>query len=182
MKILLSCILATMLVACSSSYTPSEKMLELKKSMSTDQAIAILQQHIWGNKNAPGICGARGFWFDENADMDIQQDKIALLSHRRGKVLRKQQKSIGEVVVFEKQYYRYDFEFERIEQINIYNDYRLLPTFPDCNRKTPDKKYSIIDLYGDELNNLKFTVAKQDFDETMAALSLVFPGVPVMVK
>ena len=47
MKILLLCILGCSLMACSSSYTPSEKMLAYKKDMSTEQAQQILQQVIW---------------------------------------------------------------------------------------------------------------------------------------
>jgi hypothetical protein len=182
MKILLPSLIALTLLACSSGYTPSERMLELKKNMTTEQAIAILQKKIWGDKKSPGICGARGFWYDENADFIVQADGISLLSHKRGKLLRKHQRTVGEVMVFEKQYYRYDFYFDRIQQINIYDDHRLLPAFPYCNRKTPDKKYRILDLYGDDLNSLKFTVAEEDFDKTMAALSLVFANVPVQLK
>ncbi len=173
---------ALALPACSSDYAPSERMRALKKNMNTDQAVAVLQEKIWGDKDAPGICGARGFWYDENADFKVQADGISLLSHKRGRVLRKEPRAIGEAVVFEKEYYRYDFDFARIKQINIYNDYRLLPAFPYCNRKTPDRKYRIVDLYNDDLNNLKFTVPEEDFDQTMAALSRVFAKVPVRVE
>jgi len=182
MKILLLCIASCWLLACSSSYSPSEKMLAFKKDMSTEQAQQILQQVIWGDKLAHGICGSRGFWFDDNADMNVQPDRITMLAHKRGKLLRKLQKKIGEVVVFEKQYYEYAFPFDRVERVNVYNDPRLLPVFPDCNKKDFKKDYRIVDLYIDEFNNLKFIVPTENFDKTMAAVSLLMPDKPMYIQ
>ncbi len=182
MKTRLMFIITLLLYACSSSYSPSEKMLAYKKNMTTEQAVIILQQEIWDVEDTQGICGARGFWYDENAKMQVHEDKISMVAHERGRLLRKHQKKIGEVVVFEKKYYKYDFEFTKITGIDIYNDPRLLPVFPECNLKDFDEKYLIIDLFSDKLNNLKFIVLQNDFDKTMAALTILLIDKPVRIK
>ena len=178
MKILLLSIATLLLCACSSSYTPSEKMLAYKKNMNTEQAIDILQQEIWGTKDSQGICGSRGFWYDSNAKMQVHKDHISMLSHKRGKVLRTHQKKIGEVVVFEKQYYEYEFAFDKITGINIYDDLRILPVFPDCKLKDFDEKYLVIDLFADDLNNLKFIVLEKDFDQAIRLYEAYLEGLP----
>lgn len=182
MRIILLCIFSVALYACSSSYSPSEKMLAYKKDMNTEQARQVLQQVIWGDKVSRGICGSRGFWYDDNAAMEVHADRIVMLAHRRGELLRQHQKKIGEVNVFEKQYYEYAFRFDQLSRINVYDDPRLLPVFPDCNKKDFNKEYRIVDLYIDELNNLKFIVPQKEFDRSMAALSLLLPDVPIYLK
>lgn len=181
MKILSPLLVALLLFACSSDYAPSEKMRAYRNAMTHEQAKNVLQQAIWG-ADSPGICGSRGFWYDNNSDMQVQDGGIDMLAHKRGKVLRKHEKKIGEVVVFEKQYYGYTFEFDKVDSIVVYDDPVLLPVFPDCNKKDVDANYYIIDLYIDDLNNLKFTVPEQDFDKTMAALSLLLPDKPMQVQ
>ena len=174
--------LAMVLVGCSSDYQPGQKMLALKQQMNKEQARSVLQQRLWNAEVPQGVCGSRGFWYDSNANMEVHNDRIAMLAHRRGELLRKHEKKIGEVMVFEKQYYRYDFLFDRITSVNIYDDARLLPVFPDCNKKDINGDYFIIDLYADELNNLKFIVLPQTFDETMAALGILLSDTPVFIR
>ncbi|MCK4708154.1 MAG: hypothetical protein KAU21_06005, partial [Gammaproteobacteria bacterium] len=84
--------------------------------------------------------------------------------------------------VFEKQYYKYDFEFNKISNINVYDNPALLPTFPVCNKKELKEKYLIIDLYADELNNFKFIILDENFSKTMAALAILLPEKPVQIK
>ncbi|MCW9014782.1 MAG: hypothetical protein OQL06_13475 [Gammaproteobacteria bacterium] len=181
MKIIFAFIVSLSLYACSSDYVPSEKMLTLKQDMTEQQAQKYLQQRIWDSKDLKGICGSRGFWYDQNSDMTVYKDGISLLAHRRGKVLEKHPQQMGEVVVFEREYYQYDFLFEQVTSIDVYDDHLRLPTFPECNKKTADK-YFIVDLYGDELNNLKFVVFEEDFDKTMAAVSIVLSSKPIVLK
>ena len=173
--------LIALLYACSSEYQPSAQVQALKKQMSGEQAQKYLQQRIWEAKGSQGICGSRGFWYDQNADMTVYKDGISMLAHRRGKVIGKHEKKIGEVVVFERAYYQYDFLFEKITSINVYDDHLLLPTFPECNKKIVEK-YLIIDLYADDLSNLKFVVLTEDLDKTMAAISIVMPDKPIRLK
>ena len=144
--------------SCSSSYTPSEKMLAYKKDMTIDQAKEILQKAVWGNETMSGICGSRGFWYDENADMHIEKSKITMLAHKRGKELKEKSQKFDDLVVFEKQYYQYEFEFSNINNIIIYDDPYLLPVFPVCNKKDIKTAYFIIDLFKDKLSNFKFIV------------------------
>jgi len=171
-----------LLTGCSSSYSPSEKMLAYKKNMSSDQAVEVLQKAIWDNSEPEGICGTRGFWHDDASNMKVQADKISMLSHKRGKQLKKVDKGFSGVVVFEKQYYKYNFEFNKISSIDIYDDPRVLPYFPVCNIKDLKDKYFIIDLYSDEKSSLKFIVLDKNFDQTMAALSTLLSDKPVILK
>ena len=180
--ILLLSITLSLFVACSSSYSPDEKMLAFKNSMSSEEAVAFLQERIWEDKSTGGICGSRGFWYDEESAMKITADKVSLLAHRRGRQLKKQSQSFGSVAVFEKQYYYYDFIFSNINKIIIYDDPRLLSVFPTCNLKNTNKKYFIIDLFTDKSLNLKFIVQENDFSQTMAALSILIPEKPVIIK
>jgi hypothetical protein len=180
--ILLLSLTVSLFVACSSSYSPDEKMLAFKKNMSSATAVEFLQERIWEDKNTAGICGSRGFWYDEESAMKVTADKVSLLAHRRGRQLKKQSQSFGSVVVFEKQYYYYDFIFSNINKIIIYDDPRLLAVFPSCNLKDINKKYFIIDLFTDKLLNLKFIVQANDFSQTMAALSILIPEKPVIIK
>jgi hypothetical protein len=170
------------LQACTSEYSPDEKVREIRKNMTPEKAVAVLQKAIWEVDEPQGICGARGFWYDSNADLKVDNDGIAMLAHERGRLLRKHDKKIGEVMVFEKQFYRYRFEFDRLTEINIYDDPRLLPVFPECNKQPLDQPYFIIDLYADELNNLKFIVMPDDFDNTLAALSFLLPQLPIHLR
>ena len=171
-----------LLVGCSSSYTPSEKMLAYKKSMTVEQAILSLQKVIWDVNGFNGICGSRGFWYDENSNMIVYENKISMLAHKRGKQLNKVHQGFDDIVVFEKQYYKYDFELEKVTGIHIYNDPLLLPVFPNCNKNNPEEKYFIIDLFSDKLYNLKFVVVEKDFDEVMASLVILLPDMPVLMK
>jgi hypothetical protein len=182
MKKLLLFIVALSLYACSSSYSPSEKMLAYKKNMTVEDAASVIQNNIWEIKGSHDICGSRGFWYDSSSDMTVYNDKISLLAHKRGRQLKKHSQAFSDVVVFEKQYYKYDFVFNKVITIDIYSDPLLLPVFPGCNKKDLSEKYLIIDLFIDKLNNLKFTVLESDFDKTMAALALLVPDVTVVLK
>jgi len=183
MKQLIPITLLLMLISCSSPYAPSDKMLALKKNMSVDQAIAVLQAGIWGEGESKGICGARGFWYDKDAKMTVFKDKISMLAHERGRQL-KNTKYAGadEIVVFEKQYYKYDFNLNNIIQINIYDDPMMLSVFPECNKSNSNEQYLIIDLFTDKKNNMKFIVYTEQFDNTMAALSILLPNKEIHLK
>ena len=182
MKTLISGILIILLSACSSSYTPTDKMLGFKKNMSDDQAVQVLQSAIWGVSEPRGICGARGFWYDKESNMKVNNDKISMLSYKRGKELKKISKGFNDVVVFEKQYYEYDFEFATVKQINVYDDPLRLPVFPECNKPDFKGKYLIIDLFSDKKTNLKFLVLVEDLDIMMAAVSILFPDKSIIIK
>jgi len=174
--------MALFLLACSADYSPDEKVRDYQKSMSVEQAVTILQQSIRGKNSPAGICGSRGFWFDNNSDIRVHRDKITLLSFRRGRQLEKKEHSFDDIVVFEKQYYEYTFDLSRLESINIYDDPLLLPVFPDCSRNDIGDKYYIIDLFIDKSSNLKFIVQSRDFDKTMAAILVLLPEVPVKLR
>ena len=182
MKIILLLIMVLQLIACSSDYSPNEKMLAYKKQMTLDQAKEVLQKRIWADKKSPGICGSRGFWYDKNSDMLVHSDRIYMLAHERGRQLKKQVQNFDDIVVFEKQYYEYDFEFSSITNIFIYDDPLLLPYFPGCNKKGLNKEYVIIDLFKEKLSNLKFITKTDDFDKTMAALAILMPEKKVVIK
>lgn len=182
MKLLISGLFIILLAACSSTYTPTDKMLSLKKNMSVDQAVQVLQSAIWGASDPKGICGARGFWYDKESNMKVQLDRISMLSHKRGKELKKISKGFNDIVVFEKQYYEYDFDLTTVKQINIYDDPLILPVFPECNKPDSNEKYLIIDLFSDKKNNLKFIVYIEDFDKIMAAISIVLSSNDIVVK
>lgn len=168
--------------SCSSEYVPSERMLEYKRSMTTQDAIEVIQASVWNDAEMKGICGSRGFWYDKESNIKVNEDTISLLAHKRGKQLNKVSKGFDDVVVFEKQYYNYTFDFKALAEINIYDDPLLLPVFPECNRKNASSKYYVIDLYIDDLRNLKFISYQNDFDMLMAALSVLAPDVPVLIK
>ncbi|RDH84956.1 MAG: hypothetical protein DIZ80_05695 [endosymbiont of Galathealinum brachiosum] len=182
MKKVLLFIIVSQLIACSSDYSPNEKMLAFKKEMTVDQAKEILQKRVWAGKESQGICGSRGFWYDENSDMLVHDDKIYMLAHERGRQLKKQIQNFDDIVVFEKQYYEYDFKFNSISNVFIYDDPLLLPYFPGCNKKELNKGYFIIDLFKDKLTNLKFITRSGDFDKTMAALAILMPEKKVVLK
>ncbi len=150
--------------------------------MTKEQAVMILQKRIWQPEAVTGICGSRGFWYDTSSNMLVHVDKISMLAHKRGKQLKKLSHSFNDVVVFEKQYYIYDFIFNEVNLINIIKDPRLLPGFPRCNKKDITDDYLIIDFYIDKLNSMKFIVLDNVFDETMAAIDLLFPLKPVKIK
>lgn len=158
-------------------------MLSLKKVMTIEQAVAVLQEGIWGETESKGICGARGFWYDEEAKMSVFKDKISMLAHERGRQLKNTKyQGADDIVVFEKQYYKYDFDLAVISQINIYDEPMLLSVFPECNIKNSNEKYMIIDLFTDKKNNLKFIVYIENFDRTMAALSILLPNKKIILK
>lgn len=182
MKLLISGLFVILLTACSSPYAPTDKMLALKKNMSAEQAVQVLQSAIWGATEPRGICGARGFWYDKESNMKVQLDKISMLSHKRGKELKKISKGFNDVVVFEKQYYEYDFDLTEVKQINIYDDPLRISVFPECNKPVSSEKYLIIDLFSDKKTNLKFTVYIEDLDKTMAAISIVLPTIKIIVQ
>lgn len=172
-----------LLTSCSSPYAPSDKMLALKKEMSKEQAVAVLQEGIWGVAESKGICGARGFWYDKEAKMTVFNDKVSMLAHERGRQLKNTKyKGADDIVVFEKQYYKYDFDLVGINQINIYDDPLMLSVFPECNKTNSNEQYKIIDLFTDKKNNLKFIVYLEQFDKTMAALSILLPNKNVFHK
>lgn len=178
MKKLIIINLLLLVISCSSSYSPDEKVLAYKKDMNQSQAIDVLQKSLWGDDQQQGICGSRGFWYDSQSNMQVHEKGVSLLAHKRGKVLSRKPQQIGEVIVFEKQYYKYEFEFDKVSLVNIYDDPRVLPVFPECNSKDAKKEYYILDLYVDELNNIKFIVNQEDFQMTMAALMVIFEGKP----
>jgi len=170
-------------VSCAAEYVPSKEMLMHKNNMTTQDAIDVVQSNIWGgDADTKGVCGSRGFWYDSESNMMVNEDGINLLAHKRGKQLDKVSKGFDDVVVFEKQYYNYTFEFQVIRKINVYDDPLLLPVFPECNRKNSSSKYFVIDLNIDDLHNLKFIVYQVEFDRLMAALSILIPDRPVLLK
>ncbi|MCW9048200.1 MAG: hypothetical protein OQK46_09005 [Gammaproteobacteria bacterium] len=182
MKYIILTLLAVFVSSCSSSYTPSEQMLALKKTMTGEQARTIIEESINDLSKLSGICGARGFWFDDKANIQVFENKIFLNAYKRGKELKNTNRGFNDIVVFEKEYYAYDFEFNKLVAINLYDDPLLLTGFPDCYKKDLNKNNIIIDLYADKLNNIKFIVNKKDFDKVMAALSLLLVDIPVEIK
>jgi len=179
MKKLLLLLFITLLFSCSRSYEPSDNTLSIKNNMTPGQATQVLQNAIWGTSDPKGVCGSRGFWYDEESNMKVFKDKIVILAHERGKQLKKINQGFDAVVVFEKKYYMFDFEFNKINKIHIYDTPELLPVFPMCNIKDLTKDYLIIDLYDNKLSNLKFTVLKENLDETMAALLIILPNTSI---
>lgn len=175
-------LLVLMLAGCSSEYVPSEKMLQIKKEMDQQQAVDQVQMIVWERIAPRGICGSRGFWYDDKSDMKFSTAGVDLLAHKRGRVLEKHPQQIGDIIVFEKEYYRYHFDFSKVNNIYIYSDPRLLPVFPECNRKMMKEPYQIIDLNVDDNTSLKFVVQQSDFDRTMAALSILFTNKPMRMK
>ncbi len=182
MKSILLFITVLLVAGCSSSYNPSEKMLTYKKTMTTEQAIKILQKIIWDEGDTKGICGARGFWYDESSNMLVHEENVSMLAHKRGKELKNVHQTHDDIVVFEKQYYNYKFEFKEIALIGIYKDPLLLTTFPACNNPDLKDDYRVIDLFSSKLNNLKFIVPNAEFDKTMAALAILMPDKRVKNK
>ena len=150
--------------------------------MTPEQALNILQQRVWNVKDSQGMCGSRGFWYDDSSDMLVYEDRISMLAHKRGKELKDRYKNVDNVVVFEKKYYKYDFVFNKVSSIVVYDDPLVLPTFPTCNKKDMKGDYLIIDLFIDKLNNFKFIILEEDFDKTMAALTILLPSKPVKIK
>ncbi len=183
MKLIRFLLIMVMLASCSSSYDASVKVRKIKDNLSVDEALSILQKNIWPDNKVGSVCGASGFWYDENSDMEVKKEGVSLLSHKRGKVLKQyNQKQIGEVVVFEREYYKYFFDFSKVKEITVYSDYRLLPTFPVCNKKDMSESYIIVDLYISKQSNMKFVVKQESQDELMAALLRLFDKVPVYIK
>jgi len=182
MKIIISVLLAVIVSSCSSEYVPSEKMLAYKKSMTTEQARLVLQESINDISSLSGICGARGFWYDDKSNIQVFENKIFLHAYKRGKELSNTNQGFDDIVVFEKEYYDFNFDFNKVVTINIYDDPLLLTVFPDCNKKDLNKNNFIVDLYIDKSNNIKFIVNKQDFDKLAAALSLIFVNKPIVIK
>jgi len=182
MKIIISVLLAVMVSSCSSDYVPSEKMLAYKQSMTTEQARLVLQESINDISKLSGICGARGFWYDDKSNIQVFDNKLSLHAYKRGKELRNTNRGFDDIVVFEKEYYDFDFDFNKVASVNIYDDPLLLTVFPDCNKKDLNKNNFIVDLYIDKLNNIKFIVNKQDFDKLAASLSLIFVNRPIILK
>jgi len=169
-------------VACSSEYTPDDKMLTLRKTMTLDQSVAILQNRIWKSVETKGICGARGFWYDKESDIKIFADKITMLAHQRGRQINKSNQGFDDIVVFEKEYYIYEFPFSEVVSINIYDDPLRLAVFPECNLSDSNERYYIVDLFSSKQSNLKFIVFIDNFDETMAAMSILFPNIKPVIK
>lgn len=182
MKYLVLIWLVVFISSCSSGYTPSEQMLAYKKTMTIEQAKSVVQESINDVSGLSGICGARGFWYDHKSNIQVFENKILLNAYKRGRELSNTNKGFDDIVVFEKEYYDYEFEFNKLVSINVYDDPLLLPVFPDCSKKDLSKNSLIIDLYIDKLNNMKFIVSKQDFDKTMAALSLLLANVSIQLK
>ena len=182
MKYIILTLFVFLLSSCSSSYTPSEQMLAYKKTMTVEQAKLIVQDSINDISGLSGICGARGFWYDDKANMQVFENNISLKAYKRGKELKNTNRGFNDIVVFEKLYYDYVFKFKNVISINLYDDPLLLPVFPDCYNKELNKNNLIIDLYADKLNNIKFIVNNQDFDKVMAALSLLLVDIPVEIK
>lgn len=182
MKYIISALLVIFVSSCSSSYSPSEQMLAYKKEMTVEQAKLVVEESINDISGLSGICGARGFWYDDKANMQVFENKIFLNAHKRGKELKNTNRGFNDIVVFEKKYYDYDFEFNKVVSINLYDDPLLLTGFPDCYKKDLNKNNIIIDLYVDKLNNIKFIVNNQDFDKVIAALSLLLVNTPIEIK
>jgi len=182
MKHIILALFVVFVCSCSSSYTPSEQMLAYKKTMTIDQALLIVQDSVNDISGLSGICGARGFWYDDKANMQVFENRISLKAYKRGKELKNTNRGFDDIVVFEKVYYEYDFEFKNLVSVNLYDDPLLLPVFPDCYNKDLNKNNIIIDLYANKLNNLKFIVNNQDFDKVMAALSLLLVDIPIEIK
>lgn len=180
-KIIIS-LFFVLLGSCSSEYSPNESVRAIQKTMNVAQAVDVLQDAIWARDKAYGVCGSRGFWFDDASAMQVKKDKVKMIAHKRGPEIKKFNQSFSDVVVFEKQYYRYEFNLNKISKINIYRDARLLPVFPGCNKKELAHEYLIIDLYINKLSNLKFVVKKSDFDKTMAAILTLLPNKDIEVK
>ncbi len=172
--------LSLLLSSCSSEYAPSEAMLRYKSEMNLVQALEVLQQRIWSEKGAEGICGSRGFWYDEKSDFKFTQGGIDLFAYKRGKVTKKIRQKLGDIIVFERDYYKYHFDFSKVRAIHIYDDPLLLPAFVQCNTKEAIEKYYIIDIYQTDSVNIKFIVYEQNLDKALAALSIVFPDIVIM--
>lgn len=175
-------IIALLLVsACSSSYIPSDQMLAYKKNMSQQEAQEILQKTIWSKGLNQGVCGARGFWYDDKSAMRVENGGISILAHKRGRQIKKHNplyKSKA-IIVYEKQYYMYQFEFNKITSIEIYDDPLRLSRFPYCNDKNRQSPYRVLDLFVDKTHNFKFMLDNNAFDKVMAALSLLVKNKPV---
>lgn len=181
MRILSIFIILLSLVACSADYSPSDTMLKYKQDMSKEQANSILQDAIWRDAGPVSVCASRGFWYDEGANFRIGADKISLLAYRKGKFLRSEGQGFERQDYYEKQYYDYDFIFNDMSYIGLYEDPSLLTKYKSCHKLDVNQNIVVIDLYISDESNIKFTVIKDEFDKIMAALSIMFPDMKIKV-
>jgi len=173
--------LIVLITACSSSYEPSEAMLELKKNMSRKDAVAVLQEMFWDANNATSVCSTRGFWFDEQAGMVVQEHNVSLFAYRKGKLLRSEGGGFGGKTVYEKSYYKYEFPFKDVEEIVIHKSFSRLQKYASCTKQKGKESHIVIDLFVSKNNNIKFIVYENQFDNVMAALSILLVNRPVRV-
>lgn len=178
----LTILLAVLLVACSRDYQPSDAVRRLSATLTDEAAVATLQDVMWSGELSPGVCGSRGFWYDEKSNLVVHKDHVSLIAFKRGKEITTKPAKFENVVVYEKLSYDFVFDFSHLTSIRIYNEPRQLTYFPNCHKQYLPGRYRVIDLYADELHNMKFVVLNEDFDRTMAALLYLMPGIPVVDK
>lgn len=177
-----SLLLAIMwIVACSSSYTPTEAMLKYKQNMSVVDAQAALQAVIWNEAEPFRVCGSRGFWYDDGSDMRVREKALTLQAYKKGQYLHSKGTGFDRRDYYDKEYYDYALSFADIQKVVLYYDPSVLTVFKDCKDSYISQHYIVMDFYQDKNTNLKFIVLHEELDQLIAAISILMPDKPIEV-
>jgi len=173
--------LIVLLTSCTSDYAPSELMLEHKKNMSRANAVTVLQAIFWSENAETSMCATRGFWYDKQAGLVVQEHNVALFAYTKGRILRSEGGGFGGKTVYEKKYYKYEFPFKDVEEIIIHKSFSRLKKFVSCTKHEKKENYVVVDIFASNKSSIKLVVYENQFDEVMAALTILLSTRPVIV-
>ncbi len=163
-------IIALVSSGCASTYTPSNKMLQLKQDMDKQAAVAVLARYTRPSPGNGGYCGGNKFFFDAGTPLVITQDGYSLRTYKRGDLVSKEQ--VGNVTryTYKKVYYEDGLKFSGITKIRVMPGG---PTFGNCSNASAAGFY--LSLYFSTIDLDAIGVSEAGLDEVLAALSVLAP-------
>lgn len=168
-KLLLAITALLILSGCASKFAPTEKMMQLKQGMSTQQATDVLKKFIKPGAVDTGFCHSNSATVDQGTPITVSQTGYSMKAYNVGELIRSEKVASGTMNYYKKIYYQYERNFKDITQIRLLKN-QIMKSCPSVSKIG----YSV---------NIYFSVTKADtvivpedsIDEIMAAIMTVAP-------
>lgn len=168
-KLLISVVLFVLLSGCASKFAPTDKMLQLKQGMNTQQATDTLKKYIKPGTVDTGFCWSKGVSVDKGTPIAVTQTGYSMQAYNLGELVRSEKVASGTMNDYKKIYYLYERNYKDITQIRLLKN-RIMMSCQDVNKIG----YSV-NIYYSVSKADTFIVPEESIDEIMAAIMTVAP-------
>lgn len=170
-KLAFATVVLVLLSGCASKFAPTDKMLQLKQGMNTQQATDVLKKYIKPGTVDTGLCRSDTVSMDKGTPITVTQTGYSMQAFNLGELIRSEKVASGTMNYYKKIYYIYERNYKDITHLRLMKNETIIP----C-QDVSNIGYSV-NIYFSIRKLDIIIVPEQHLDEFMAAIMTVAPQV-----